>query len=203
MGKARVNAPISAHVAAEVAAIAIPGQQQQQQPAAVGVGVGTGGRGGGSATGVMTAGYKRKWAREEAACMRGEVKRSDMGLLPCEVVAAREQGRRGDLKMAWEVGDFWLGSMLPWLGERVLDCEFEGYGGDVNVVDDAEYSKAKRKCIKMNGTGPTTNGVPHVNGTMHDDRMDIDEEDWGWQGARLEERDALASLLDDCLAVGQ
>lgn len=198
--KARLNTLINSHVAAQVAAIHIPCEEQQQQQNVAAVRTEAGAVGGGRAAGVLTARYKRPRAKGEAACIRGDIKVIDR-VLPCKVVTAQDQESREDLHMAWEVGDFWLGSLLPWLGESSLGGEFAPYGEDVDVVEYTEYVRPKSKVAKMKIVGPLTNKAPYINGKMYTDSVDPDEEDWAWQGALAQEREVLASLLDDCLAL--
>lgn len=170
---------------------------------------------GSSVQGVATAAYKLRVEAESRAAARGELKRNEVGLLPVEEESARAQnqgrGLPGDLGIAWDMGDPWLGSMTPWCGERLAangwesawddvgEEEDELMGGVVGVgVDgamDGIISHAPRSSRGVNGDG--RNNPP-------DDPMAIDEADWGgWPGGSKSERKALGGLLDDCLADGE
>lgn len=170
--------------------------------------------------GVLTAAYKRKLSSEEAAVIRGQLKRSDLGLLPCEVAALDRQreldaamtgvtaaetedeaaiekeklvGVPSDLRLAWELGDHWLRDVVPWMGEKFVSMDEE------SLFDVRSGSKNGDAALMTNGLAA-------------DDEMDIDGEaepdgdeemDWEWQGAGASDRAALGALLDDCLAIGQ
>lgn len=180
---------------------------------------GTAGVTSGPRMGILTASYKRRLAREEAAYARGEIKRTEMGYLPSEVASLAEQraldaaslgldgldeeeqadeklvGVPQDLRLAWEMGEQWLTGTVPWLGERLMAMETNTGipGGDLRAA----------------------NGVASHGTTNQDvDAMDVDADgeadedgevlpDWEWQGAGQADRSALGALLDDCLAVGQ
>jgi len=178
---------------------------------------GTAGVTSGPRMGILTASYKRRLAREEAAYARGEIKRTEMGYLPCEVASMAEQraldsaslgldgldedeqademlvGVPQDLRLAWEMGEQWLTGTAPWLGERLMGTE----AGTATPRGDHGIAN-----------GEVSHGT-----TDHDVDMDADGEadeeegenlpDWDWQGAGQADRSVLGALLDDCLAVGQ
>lgn len=184
LGRTRSDAPISVP---DGAATSAPGQGSVS---AVGLGVGTSTATPGA--GVVTAHYKRALEAEEAACKRGELKRSELGLLPCEVASSRAQGNGkglpGDLRLAVELGDAWLDGMMPWLPERVLASDYAGYGpdsaqgGDEDDDDEEEeeeeeqweleeQEKTKKKKGGLGGLVKTitrdalmTDGDAHANG---------------------------------------
>ena len=181
----------------------------------------TGGAGGGITSGprmgILTASYKRRLAREEAAYARGEIKRTEMGYLPCEVASMAEQraldaaslgldgldeeeqaddsllGVPQDLRLAWEMGEQWLTGTVPWLGERLMAMEAGtgNPGGDLGFAKGAAAHRPADQDVDMDADGEADEqdgeGLP----------------DWEWQGAGQGDRVALGALLDDCLTVGQ
>lgn len=163
----------------------------------------------GPATGIRTAGYKGRLEAEEAAFARGEIKRSEMGLLPCEVAASHRMGMQGDLRTTWEMGEPWLAGLVPWLGERAVLSEypyttFEQDGVDEDMMMAIDDLPAGRD---PNGVGVKINGVPRVMtngdaGAHHHGPLATDGPDWSWNGAGSKDRAALGSLLDDCLTIG-
>lgn len=236
LGRSVVNAPISGPPPAAIvvpdagkvsgnALLAVPASAAQTTTASAtpsvsltgaAVGITSGPR-----MGVLTAAYKRKLSSEEAAVIRGQLKRSDLGLLPCEVAALERQreldaamtgvntteteddaalekeklvGVPSDLRLAWELGDYWLRDVVPWMGEKF-----------VSMDEESLYDNVRSSGIKNGDAALMTNGLAA-------DEMDIDGEaevdgdeemDWGWQGAGASDRAALGALLDDCLAIGQ
>lgn len=201
LGRSRSDAPVSVP---DGAATSAPGQGSVS---AVGLGVGVSTSTPGA--GVMTARYKRTLEAEEAACRRGELKRSELGLLPCEVTASRAQGNGkglpGDLRLAVELGDAWLDGMMPWLPERVFASDYAGYGPDfaqgMEEDDDSPVDVLVKDIMIVDGT-QQTNSFEIAVGDDDEDAMDVDPPEWGWNGAKAPERAMLSSLLDDCLAVG-
>jgi len=178
---------------------------------------GTGGIGSGPRLGILTASYKRRLAREEAAYARGEIKRTEMGYLPCEVASMTEQraldaaslgldgldeeeqadetlvGVPQDLRLAWEMGEQWLTGTVPWLGERLMATEAgTGYpGGGLGIANEAATHRPTDQDVDMDADGEA-------------DEQDAEGlQDWEWQGAGQGDRAALGALLDDCLTVGQ
>jgi len=170
--------------------------------------------------GVSTASYKRRLAREEAAYARGEIKRTEMGYLPCEVASMAEQraldaaslgldgldeeeqademlvGVPQDLRLAWEMGEQWLTGTAPWFGERLMAMEAgtatpRGDMGTANGIEKHGTTNQDVDAMDMNADGEADG---EDEGTLPD---------WEWQGAGQADRSALGALLDDCLAVGQ
>jgi transcriptional coactivator HFI1/ADA1 len=160
---------------------------------------------GGGAMWIQTHKYRNQLEREEEAFLRGEVQRDKNGLLPIEARAASERGPLGmaDVRTALEMGDCGLGQM-PVIVQQILfgyrEGELEawddyswpdGYApgqilGEIDVDGDIDM-------LGVNGS----NGVNGVNG-HYDLAGEID--DWGWEGASLDDRTALDNLLDSCLA---
>lgn len=165
--------------------------------------------------GIQTGSYKRKRAEEELASQRGELKRTEGGLLPVELEMARELGKgraaQGDVALAWELGDETLRGMVPWIKERILlEGRRDGMGVEVEDGDgrrggadggrmvngDGEAAAKRRKMLVNGSSGPVVNGI---NGHRHEPEVIDVDEDWGWQGAHKKDRKALDALLDDCL----
>ena len=154
---------------------------------------------GSSGLGIKTARYKRQWAKEEEAWLRGEslkgggvgVGGTGKGLLPVEIRegVGRQPLGMGDLKLALQVGDCYLGQM-PMVVEKILGGWAEG---EVEELRDEQR-------IGLHGE-EQRNG--YAGGERDEESTDEEENDWGWEGAGKADREALDKLLDDCLAVGQ
>lgn len=156
---------------------------------------------------IKTAAYKRRLEKEEAMWLReeGGIARNAAGLLPVEVEAS--EGRKafdmGDFRLALRTADG-LKHQNPLMAARVV----EGWSGlpGADWYDDGEDEEKheSKGAVKVNGVvrpKPVVNGL--TNGTGGDE-MDIDStgpDDWGWPGGGAGDREALGSLLDDCLAV--
>lgn len=176
-----------------------------------------------SAPGIFTAGYKKRVRRETISAARGEIKRTETGLLPVEVQAQKRanwgRGREGDFKLAWELREpKWWHELTPWAAERMHPIRepvqgededemlVDGVGAGVGLLNGMPKRQGLPNGMQPNAVnganGVTVNGDTTM--TNHDrepgeDAMDIDEMDWGWQGASAADRGALASVLDDCL----
>lgn len=147
--------------------------------------------------GVLTAAYRRALDDEAAALARGEIKRTDAGLLPCEAVAAAGGvAQPRDLRIAWELGDAWLGTLVPWIGERIVLGEHEGYYDDDDEAINVDTGLHAGGDLRVKNDVDETE-VPHM------DVMQVDGPEWSWQGAGSADRTALGALLDDCLVIGQ
>lgn len=155
---------------------------------------------------VRTAKYKRRLETEEGMWLReeGGVVKNDAGLLPVEAEAM--EGRRplnvGDLKLALRTGDSYL-LHFPLTAARIrAGWHSDGTMGDDDDDDDDEEERDIPAAHRLNGIHlPLTNG--HAG-----DEMDVDGmPDTGWIGGAMvdrvydADRDALSSLLDDCLAI--
>ncbi|EON67924.1 hypothetical protein W97_07421 [Coniosporium apollinis CBS 100218] len=142
---------------------------------------------------IKTAAYKRQLEREENSWLKGEVVRNAGGFLPVEIEANARRAplNVNDLRLALELGDSFLGQ-VPLISGKIVS---DGYvDADVDDWDDTPADNAGRPRA-MKGMSRRV-----VNGGGHSDEMDIDENDWGWQGGAVNDRDALCSVLDDCLA---
>lgn len=178
LSRTRTNAPVSRpQVAAAEPAAPRGGMDTQVDASNLGVV---------ADLGVCTARFRERVAAEEAAAARGDVKRTEMGLLPVEVAEQRKQGggrgAPGDLRLSWMLGDSGMGP-VAWMGERLMvgELEREGY-----VDEDAD---ADRDSGFWEGEGE------------RDADGDVKMEDV-WAGGARGERGALGDLLDECLAVG-
>lgn len=153
----------------------------------------------GAAGGVSTSAYLRQLEREEDDFRNGKIQKGrDSGLLPVENREAI--GRRpiglGDLKVAGGVGrGLWNG--MPLIGSRIAEAAFE------NELDDwmeerraLEAAAAAAKIQHSRARG----GVRVVEEPAADE-MDVDDDDFGWQGGGSADREALGSLLEDCLSI--
>ena len=58
----------------------------------------------------------------------------------------------------------------------------------------------KKSQSQQKHVGPTMNGVMTNGNVIDNDEMDLDEDDWGWEGTSLADRNMLGDLLNDCLA---
>jgi transcriptional coactivator HFI1/ADA1 len=167
---------------------------------------------GGGANWVMTHKYRIQLEKEEEAWLRGELQRDKSGLLPIEAKAASERGPLGmaDFRTALEMGDCGI-SQMPIVIEQIMfgyrEGELEeweeysllnGYG---KVLDEEHDDVVMGGVTATHGNG--INGINSVNGAnghLEDDLSDTDG--WGWEGAGSQDRDALNSILDSCLAIG-
>ena len=145
---------------------------------------------------VMTTAYKRQLQREEDALLRGDIQKNVNSLLPVEQAAASQRRPLGmdDVRLALEMGDMYLGQM-PLTSERIV-------GGYLEGGEDASAGQLEGA---MDGELP--NGVNGVNGThgvdgAQDGDASMDDTDWGWEGGGAVDRQALGSLLDECLSIG-
>lgn len=163
---------------------------------------------GGGAGWITTHKYRRQLEREEEAWSRGDIQRDKSGLLPIEAKAASERGPLGmaDLQTALELGDCGLAQM-PIVIEQVTlgyrEGELEGWNEYTML---SEYGEAlvdvdKEHDVEMKGIDHISNGLDGANGNP-DVEDDQDIEGWGWEGAASNDREALNSILDSCLAIG-
>jgi hypothetical protein len=137
--------------------------------------------------GIQTAGYKKQLARETADFKAGKIQRSrDTGLLPVE---AREASTRrplamGDMKTSLTVMKGLFNGM-PLTGVQVSEAphEFEQEEWRAERAAETAYLEARGYALEA------------------EDAMDIDDEDYGWAGASAGDKEALGSLLEDCLAI--
>ncbi|KAL4998115.1 transcriptional regulator of RNA polII, SAGA, subunit-domain-containing protein [Aspergillus recurvatus] len=137
----------------------------------------------GTINGMMKRSYKQQLEREELAFTRGEIaKDGATGLLPVEAKEARTRSALGvrDLRLSLELGSGVL-SHMPLLVDQIMG----GY-----LEDELEADKRDRTDI--NGTEPADMVV---------DEWNVDEADWGWEGATAGDHQQLGSLLDECLSM--
>ncbi|KAL3435691.1 WD40-repeat-containing domain protein [Aspergillus tetrazonus] len=135
----------------------------------------------GTINGMMKRSYKQQLEREELAFTRGEIaKDGATGLLPVEAKEARTRSALGvrDLRLSLELGSGVL-SHMPLLVDQIMG----GYLED-------ELEADRRGSTDTNGIEPTDM-----------DEMDVDEADWGWEGATAGDHQQLGTLLDECLAM--
>lgn len=152
----------------------------------------------------MTSTFKSQLRKEEDAVERGELAKTAAGLLPCEaeVAAHREQLSIDELRLSLRLDNARL-PLDPFLVNRVLgdvDVDMDAY--DVPTPEDGHDIGAAAGSVLANGAA-IANGVKE--GTALPDGGDlmvVDEEDWGWNGAGQEDRDALIGVLDSALTVG-
>ena len=143
----------------------------------------------GAGGGVFTGGYKRQLDREEDDFRRGKVQKGrESGLLPVEgqEAGAKRPIGMADLNLAASVGrGLWNG--MPLIGSRVSESALE---------DELEEWRKERE--------GELRAVVGINGTIEngeDIAMDTDDDDYGWEGVGSAEREALGSLLEDCLSI--
>lgn len=149
------------------------------------------------ATGVCTAAYLRQLERDEHDFAHGKIRKSrDNGLLPVEnreAVARRPIGI-GDLKIASGVGrGLWNG--LPLIGSRVAEAAYE------NELDDWLEERRALKAAAVAAAARAAAVRNQADEIIHVDEMDIDDDNYGWQGGGAVDREALGSLLEDCLSI--
>ena len=162
---------------------------------------------GGGANWITTHKYRVQLEKEEEAWSRGELQRDKSGLLPIEAKAASERGPLGmaDLCTALEMGDCGIGQM-PIVAEQII---FGYKEGELEEWEEYSFLPGYERIVEqeheddviMGGVNvPNVNGINGTNGHFDDDLADIDG--LGWEGAGPQDRDALNSLLDSCLAIG-
>jgi len=151
---------------------------------------------------ITTRRYRQQFQREEQMLSTGEISRGAMcNRLPVETkeAGARRPLGLGDFRVALGVGgDCGMGQM-PTVVKGIL-CAYpegvlEGWGRHPDIMEDVEEEEMERTGARTNGI--LTNGV-HVNGISANDN-----ENYGWEGSGVKDRQQLNSLLDDCLTFGQ
>ena len=143
----------------------------------------------GAGSGVFTGGYKRQLEHEEEECKASKIQRGrENGLLPIEgrEASTRKPLSMSDLKVAGSVGrGLWNG--MPLIGSRIgdgaLDGEVEDWREEVAVA-------AARSALAHHDD--------HENG-QH--AMEVEDDDYGWEGGGAADRETLGSLLEDYLAI--
>ena len=150
----------------------------------------------GAAGGPFTAKYRKQYLREESEVKAGKLSRGrDDDLLPVEAqeVHARRPLGMADLKLAQRVGPNMFNGM-PLLGLQVNDSPFDDFWEEQYPEAQKAPAQTPHKAPIPIVNGTTTNGV-----VADDDEMDLDDEDWGWEGTGVGDREMLGSLLADCL----
>ena len=150
-----------------------------------------------SGNGIITHKFRRQLEREEEALLRGDLLRgATSGLLPVELKESMIRRTMGmsDLRLALEIGDCGLGQM-PFVVQRAIGGYLEG------ELEDYLREGVEEELVE-NGA---MNGVELSNGAngVHADESLIDDSDWGWEGGGAADREALNSLLSECLDIGQ
>ena len=144
---------------------------------------------------VQTAAWRRKYRREDELAERKELKRNAVGLLPCEADVGREKRPLGlmDLRLALETGNTYL-SQVRLVSDRIVVGEY---------VDDEEEGRSDDDEPSTSAMAPRLNGITSTmtNGT-HDEDIVMEDVDLVWLGGNAADREALGSVLDDCLAIG-
>jgi transcriptional coactivator HFI1/ADA1 len=157
----------------------------------------------GAAGGVSTSFYLRQLEREEHDLRNGKIQKGrDSGLLPVEnreAIARRPIGI-GDLKVAGGVGrGLWNG--MPLIGSRVAEAAFENEYDDLMEERQALEAAAAAAAAAVKNQHSTNAGAVGIAGEPPPDEMDIDDDDYGWAGGGAADREALGSLLEDCLSI--
>lgn len=144
---------------------------------------------------VQTAAWRKKYRREEELADRKELQRNAVGLLPCEADMGREKRSLGlmDLRLALETGNTYL-SQVRLVSDRIVVGEH---------VDDEEEGRDDDDEPSPSAMAPRVNGITNTmtNGT-HDEDIVMEDVDLIWLGGNAADREALGSVLDDCLAIG-
>ena len=160
---------------------------------------------GGCTTWIQTHKYRKQLAKEEDAALHGEVARDKSGMLPIESKFASERGPLGmaDVRIALEMADCSI-ARFPTLAPSVL---YNYREGELETWHDYTWLPGVEPAPVVQEPPPThqLNGrVQHTQELLtngHSDPMEIDSEMW-WEGADAQDRGALDSVLDSCLAVG-
>lgn len=151
---------------------------------------------------IKTAAFKRQLEKEDDGFWKGEVIKNAAGFLPVE---AEESSKRkaltmSDLKLAYSLGDSYLGQ-VPIIAGEILNSRYADETEDREPEEppkSIEMVRTRSSGVNVNGV----NGVNGINGHAHDpNEMDVDENDYGWQGSNERDLLAIGSLLDECLAI--
>ena len=173
----------------------------------------------GAAGGVSTAAYMRQQEREDHDFRNGKLQKAlDSGLLPIEhrEASARRPIGITDLKVASGVGrGLWNG--MPLIGSRVAEAAYENEFDDAAAAAAAVEEKTRAEESTATATAaaaaaasaapatapknPHSVAPPSAAGIIERDDMDVDDDDFGWPGGGAADRQALASLLEDCLSI--
>jgi len=133
--------------------------------------------------GMLTSAYKKELIREEAQVKAGKLQRTiEDGLLPIE---AKEAYARRPLGLA----DIQLASRVAptlWNGKRHIGWQVN----EATLEYEQDEFRAERAMLQATTNGDVTDG---------EDAMDVDDDDYGWEGTAHDEQEALGSLLADCL----
>ncbi|TKA65482.1 hypothetical protein B0A49_09244 [Cryomyces minteri] len=142
---------------------------------------------------IMTSAYKRQLESEEDAWLRGDMTKNPGGLLPVQIDggATRVPLSIDGLRLALQIGDEYL-EQVPLIADKImsggyLDGELEGREG--------ENDEPPKSSLAVNGASAANANAKGIK----DEEM-LDEDDWGWAGGTASDRDALMSVLDECLA---
>jgi len=145
---------------------------------------------------IQTHKYKKQLRREEQALARGELSRDKAGLLPVEARAASERGPldMADLRLALELGDCGIAT-IPVVTRSIIYGYREGeldHWNNYTYLQDSKPAPFEELDLD---SGTLTNG-------FHDpDAMDVDADQYGWDGGEKQDIQSLDSILDSCLAV--
>ena len=139
--------------------------------------------------GIMTRVYKKKIAHEEAQVKASKLARTrEDDLLPIEAQAAYARRPIGmaDLQLAAQTGP------LPWNSNPLIAFSISnasaGYDHDQWLMD------------QEHANGVLNNG--HVELKVDPIEVDGNNDNYGWEGAGSYDRNALQSVLAECLAAG-
>ena len=152
----------------------------------------------GSGNGVSTHRFKRQCIREERDLLNSSLFRGPgASLLPVEIKEAQNRPPLAmqDLRIGLEVGDLGLGQ-LPTIISKIMDGGFDTY----EDWDDEEMEEREDGHKRVGGLRIANGGS--VNG-IHATDLGSDDQNWGWEGGAVADREALHGILDDVLAIGQ
>lgn len=142
----------------------------------------------GAAGGVFTAGYKKQLDKEEEDFKQQKIQKGrENGLLPVEAREATTRRPIGmaDMKVAASVGrGLWNG--MPLIGCRIMDAAMD------DELDEWRKEREEEQAWYAGAGQVMENG---------DDAMDTDDDELAWEGTGAADREALGSLLEDCLSV--
>lgn len=145
--------------------------------------------GNGAGMTIMTGTYKRQVRKEEAEVRSGKLERvREDDLLPVE---SREANTRrplsvADLKLAGRVAEgLWNG--MPLVSAQVMESASEAEQEEWY----ADRTRGESRLLNSNGEQAESG----------DDIMDMDDETYEWEGTAIGDREALGSLLRDCLSI--
>ncbi|KAF2012300.1 hypothetical protein BU24DRAFT_353043 [Aaosphaeria arxii CBS 175.79] len=152
---------------------------------------------------VRTADYKRRLEREEERAARGDINRSQDGLLPIEVEEMRKRKPlcMADLKIALGLGDSYLGQVPIVSGEIANKIYLDSPGvEELNETLQTKPASTRPVRLAANAIDDKSDSLPNGYQFELGDPMAIDDE-LTWSGGGVQDSLDIDNVLEGCLAV--